>query len=196
MKMGGEMNKVSPCFTAVLFPKPILSFQLLSSHTRFFPLLSLFLSLYLTSSFSCFFFFFLFIFSIIHNTHKIKDPPNPSPTNTSRVSLSTPKQTQITVERTFFIRPMESQSLFSFFFCVSLTLTVVYRVAANSEGDALYTLKRSLADPDNVLQSWDPTLVSPCTWFHVTCNQDNRVTRVYSLSLSLSVCLWVIVLLW
>ncbi|KAH7372934.1 hypothetical protein KP509_17G029900 [Ceratopteris richardii] len=45
-------------------------------------------------------------------------------------------------------------------------------------GDALHSLRRSLSDPDNVLQSWDPTLVNPCTWFHVTCNQDNQVTRV------------------
>ncbi|KAK9154540.1 hypothetical protein Sjap_002020 [Stephania japonica] len=50
--------------------------------------------------------------------------------------------------------------------------------SANSEGDALYALRRSLVDRDNVLQSWDPTLVNPCTWFHITCNQDNRVTRV------------------
>nr|GMD44842.1 BRASSINOSTEROID INSENSITIVE 1-associated receptor kinase 1-like [Ipomoea batatas] len=52
------------------------------------------------------------------------------------------------------------------------------RVAGNSEGDALYALRRSLSDPDNVLQSWDPNLVNPCTWFHITCNQDNHVTRV------------------
>ncbi|KAH7560761.1 hypothetical protein JRO89_XS10G0093700 [Xanthoceras sorbifolium] len=65
-------------------------------------------------------------------------------------------------------------------FCLSLTLTalVISQVYANSEGDALYTLRRSLTDPDNVLQSWDPTLVNPCTWFHITCNQDNRVTRL------------------
>ncbi|XP_020585498.1 LRR receptor kinase BAK1-like [Phalaenopsis equestris] len=50
--------------------------------------------------------------------------------------------------------------------------------SSNSEGDALYALRRSLNDPDNVLKSWDPTLVNPCTWFHITCNQDNRVTRV------------------
>ncbi|XP_068662248.1 leucine-rich repeat protein 1-like [Aristolochia californica] len=64
---------------------------------------------------------------------------------------------------------------------LTLTLTVFLLspfVACNSEGDALYTLRRSLSDPDNVLQSWDPTLVNPCTWFHITCNQDNRVTRV------------------
>ncbi|PKA57968.1 BRASSINOSTEROID INSENSITIVE 1-associated receptor kinase 1 [Apostasia shenzhenica] len=51
-------------------------------------------------------------------------------------------------------------------------------VSPNSEGDALYAFRRSLSDPDSVLQSWDPTLVNPCTWFHITCNLDNRVTRV------------------
>ncbi|CAA7389028.1 unnamed protein product [Spirodela intermedia] len=50
--------------------------------------------------------------------------------------------------------------------------------AANSEGDALFALRSSLSDPDKVLQSWDQTLVNPCTWFHITCNQDNQVTRV------------------
>ncbi|XP_027106325.2 BRASSINOSTEROID INSENSITIVE 1-associated receptor kinase 1 [Coffea arabica] len=52
------------------------------------------------------------------------------------------------------------------------------RVSGNAEGDALNALKTNLADPNNVLQSWDPTLVNPCTWFHVTCNSDNSVTRV------------------
>lgn len=64
------------------------------------------------------------------------------------------------------------------------------KVKGNTEGDALYTLRRSLSDPDNVLQSWDPTLVNPCTWFHVTCNQANRVTRLsvyHSLSLFLTI---------
>ncbi|GFP79029.1 brassinosteroid insensitive 1-associated receptor kinase 1 [Phtheirospermum japonicum] len=49
---------------------------------------------------------------------------------------------------------------------------------ANAEGDALYALKVKLTDPDYVLQSWDATLVNPCTWFHVTCNNDDRVTRI------------------
>ncbi|KAI7732117.1 hypothetical protein M8C21_004335, partial [Ambrosia artemisiifolia] len=44
--------------------------------------------------------------------------------------------------------------------------------------DALYALKIQLPDPNNVLQSWDPTLVNPCTWNHVTCNNNNSVTRV------------------
>ncbi|KAL1224857.1 Somatic embryogenesis receptor kinase 4 [Cardamine amara subsp. amara] len=61
-----------------------------------------------------------------------------------------------------------------------LLLDLTLRVAGNAEGDALTQLKNSLsADPaNNVLQSWDATLVTPCTWFHVTCNNENRVTRV------------------
>uniref|UniRef100_A0A2N9E6J1 Protein kinase domain-containing protein n=1 Tax=Fagus sylvatica TaxID=28930 RepID=A0A2N9E6J1_FAGSY len=51
-------------------------------------------------------------------------------------------------------------------------------ISANMEGDALHNLRTNLKDPNNVLQSWDPTLVNPCTWFHVTCNNDNSVIRV------------------
>ncbi|GMJ03445.1 SOMATIC EMBRYOGENESIS RECEPTOR-LIKE KINASE 3, BRI1-associated receptor kinase [Hibiscus trionum] len=59
-----------------------------------------------------------------------------------------------------------------------LVLDLVFRVSANAEGDALNALKNQLFDPNNVLQSWDATLVNPCTWFHVTCNNENSVTRV------------------
>lgn len=51
-------------------------------------------------------------------------------------------------------------------------------VSGDSQGDALYALRRNLKDPENVLQSWDPTLVNPCTWFHVTCSPSNQVIRV------------------
>ncbi|KAJ0041305.1 hypothetical protein Pint_26904 [Pistacia integerrima] len=44
--------------------------------------------------------------------------------------------------------------------------------------DALYSLRSNLLDPNNVLQNWDPTVGNPCTWFHVTCNSENSVTRV------------------
>ncbi|KAG6480082.1 LRR receptor kinase BAK1-like [Zingiber officinale] len=54
----------------------------------------------------------------------------------------------------------------------------IRRVLANAEGDALNSLKSNLDDPNNVLQSWDPSLVNPCTWFHVTCSPDNHVIRV------------------
>lgn len=46
--------------------------------------------------------------------------------------------------------------------------------------DALNAFKIGLADPSNALQSWDPILVNPCTWSHVTCNNNNSVTRVYA----------------
>ncbi|CAI0439209.1 unnamed protein product [Linum tenue] len=72
-------------------------------------------------------------------------------------------------------------------FCwLILLLHFVYRVSSNAEGDALNALKTNLADPNNVLQSWDPTLVNPCTWFHVTCNSENSVTRVELYSNNLS----------
>ncbi|GAB2295642.1 hypothetical protein Dimus_029797 [Dionaea muscipula] len=61
---------------------------------------------------------------------------------------------------------------------VSVMIAVIRLVSGNSEGDALYAFRRGLSDPDHVLESWDPNLVNPCTWFHITCNQDNHVTRV------------------
>ncbi|XP_059656595.1 leucine-rich repeat protein 1-like [Cornus florida] len=63
-----------------------------------------------------------------------------------------------------------------FYLCVLLLSSI--STNANLEGDALYALRRAVNDPQNVLQSWDPTLVDPCTWFHVTCDSDNRVTRL------------------
>ncbi|KAF9685057.1 hypothetical protein SADUNF_Sadunf03G0014700 [Salix dunnii] len=59
-----------------------------------------------------------------------------------------------------------------------LLFHLVLRVSGNAEGDALNALRTNLNDPGDVLQSWDPTLVNPCTWFHVTCNSENSVTRV------------------
>lgn len=64
-------------------------------------------------------------------------------------------------------------SVLFFLLCATFSL-----VSCNSEGDALHTFRMSLVDRANVLQSWDPTLVNPCTWFHVTCNKDQAVTRI------------------
>ncbi|XAR64351.1 Non-specific serine/threonine protein kinase [Bertholletia excelsa] len=68
---------------------------------------------------------------------------------------------------------MEHQTLFFLLLAVA-----VVTVECNLEGDILNAWKTKLVDPNNVLQSWDPTLVNPCTWFHVTCNIDNSVTRL------------------
>lgn len=46
-------------------------------------------------------------------------------------------------------------------------------------GDALHACRANLEDPNNVLQSWDPTLVNPSTWLHITCDVENNVVRVY-----------------
>ncbi|KAH9625458.1 hypothetical protein KSS87_008121 [Heliosperma pusillum] len=63
--------------------------------------------------------------------------------------------------------------------CFFITCCYLFGSASsNAEGDALNALRVALNDPNGVLQSWDPTLVNPCTWFHVTCNSDNSVTRV------------------
>ncbi|CAH1446167.1 unnamed protein product [Lactuca virosa] len=64
---------------------------------------------------------------------------------------------------------------------ITVVLALIHHVKltnANVEGDALHSLRTNLEDPNSVLQSWDPTLVNPCTWFHVTCNNDNSVIRV------------------
>ncbi|CAK7336096.1 unnamed protein product [Dovyalis caffra] len=61
--------------------------------------------------------------------------------------------------------------------CLLLAVAIA-NVECNQEGDVLNSWKTQLVDPNNVLQSWDPTLFNPCTWFHVTCNNNNSVTRV------------------
>ncbi|KAK4352457.1 hypothetical protein RND71_027975 [Anisodus tanguticus] len=77
------------------------------------------------------------------------------------------------------MKVMEKDALVSLV-AVWLILVVhpIKLIFANMEGDALHSLRTNLQDPNNVLQSWDPTLVNPCTWFHVTCNNDNSVIRV------------------
>ncbi|KAJ4966792.1 hypothetical protein NE237_018641 [Protea cynaroides] len=60
------------------------------------------------------------------------------------------------------------------FFAISVSPTL----SSNSEVNALHALRARLTDHTNVLQSWDPTLVNPCTWFHVTCDSNNRVIRL------------------
>lgn len=74
------------------------------------------------------------------------------------------------------VGPTSSSWLLMIWVC--LLMVMVKWASGNSEGDALYALRKSLSDPDKVLESWDPNLVCPCTWFHITCNADNHVTRV------------------
>ncbi|KAK1391949.1 somatic embryogenesis receptor kinase 2 [Heracleum sosnowskyi] len=73
---------------------------------------------------------------------------------------------------------MAQEIVVSLFGLLILMFRCFLMISANMEGDALHSLRTSLQDPNNVLQSWDPTLVNPCTWFHVTCNNENSVIRV------------------
>ncbi|KAG9136828.1 hypothetical protein Leryth_004583 [Lithospermum erythrorhizon] len=57
-------------------------------------------------------------------------------------------------------------------------LTIVTGGGCNSEGDALNAFKTNVIDPNNALISWDPALVNPCTYAHITCNTHNSVSRV------------------
>uniref|UniRef100_M8CAS0 Leucine-rich repeat-containing N-terminal plant-type domain-containing protein n=1 Tax=Aegilops tauschii TaxID=37682 RepID=M8CAS0_AEGTA len=50
-------------------------------------------------------------------------------------------------------------------------------VAAN-DIDALSALRCGLKDPNGALKTWDPQLVDPCTWFHIICDDNKRVTRM------------------
>ncbi|KAL5219484.1 hypothetical protein ABZP36_020168 [Zizania latifolia] len=61
---------------------------------------------------------------------------------------------------------------------VVLLLAAVAARASNDEGDALYALRARLSDPNRALRSWNPNVVNPCTWLHVTCDHANRVVRL------------------
>ncbi|KAL3515354.1 hypothetical protein ACH5RR_022256 [Cinchona calisaya] len=64
------------------------------------------------------------------------------------------------------------------FFILPIFLFISPSFSTNSEGNALHALRSRLVDPKNVLQSWDPTLVNACTWFHVTCDSSDHVVRL------------------
>ncbi|XP_020234645.1 leucine-rich repeat protein 2 [Cajanus cajan] len=65
-----------------------------------------------------------------------------------------------------------------FLFLSFLFLQRPLSTLSNSEGDALIAFRNGISDPTNALESWDPTLVTPCTWFHVTCDDNNNVVRL------------------
>ncbi|VFQ88845.1 unnamed protein product [Cuscuta campestris] len=71
-------------------------------------------------------------------------------------------------------------SLFISLFLLSPLFLQLSSGSGNPEVDALAALKNNLTDPDGYLQSWDPSLKYPCTWFHVTCTQVDigNVTRI------------------
>ncbi|KAF3338736.1 Somatic embryogenesis receptor kinase 2 [Carex littledalei] len=80
---------------------------------------------------------------------------------------------------------------------LSVTAGATIEMSVCLYGDALYALKSSLKDPQNVLQSWDHTLVNLCTLFHVTCDTSSMVVA-FGLGMYLTlapVCLPIAILL-
>ncbi|KAJ8429526.1 hypothetical protein Cgig2_025712 [Carnegiea gigantea] len=61
-----------------------------------------------------------------------------------------------------------------------LVLIVSYFPIAsgNTEVKALYAFKLKLVDPNGILQTWDPTLINPCSWDHIECSTDNSAFLV------------------
>ncbi|KAJ8421045.1 hypothetical protein Cgig2_017535 [Carnegiea gigantea] len=61
-----------------------------------------------------------------------------------------------------------------------LVLIVSYFLIAsgNTEVKALYAFKLNLVDPNGILQTWDPTLINPCSWDHIECRTDNSAFLV------------------
>ncbi|KAG8089877.1 hypothetical protein GUJ93_ZPchr0011g27000 [Zizania palustris] len=60
----------------------------------------------------------------------------------------------------------------------AILAAVATLVSCNTEGDILYSQRQAWKDPIGVLESWDPTLATPCSWYHITCNNNNSVIRV------------------
>ncbi|XP_027912803.1 BRASSINOSTEROID INSENSITIVE 1-associated receptor kinase 1-like isoform X3 [Vigna unguiculata] len=44
-------------------------------------------------------------------------------------------------------------------------------------GDALTAFKKNMIDPTGALDNWNPNILTPCTWFHIICNDEKSVTH-------------------
>lgn len=93
-------------------------------------------------------------------------------------------------ESTFFKKKKMDRSIAAISTSAFLFLILLFieftRLSANGEGDALIELKRNLNDPNHVLENWNATDVNPCSWFNVTCNNENSVIRVDLVNVNLS----------
>ncbi|CAN1130441.1 Leucine-rich repeat protein 1 [Linum perenne] len=70
------------------------------------------------------------------------------------------------------------RTILLFILAAASLLKVEGQGTTRSDHYALKRLRTSVSDPRNVLSSWDPNAISPCTWEHVTCNNFNRVIRL------------------
>ncbi|XP_047312646.1 leucine-rich repeat protein 1-like [Impatiens glandulifera] len=56
--------------------------------------------------------------------------------------------------------------------------SLVVKASRSGDMNALAAFHQGVSDPQNAMKSWDTSLYDPCTWFHVTCDNDNRVIRL------------------
>nr|XP_011470469.1 PREDICTED: somatic embryogenesis receptor kinase 2-like [Fragaria vesca subsp. vesca] len=64
-------------------------------------------------------------------------------------------------------------------FALTLSASLIPGAYPLSETEALIAFKKSLADPLNVLKTWDASQPNPCSWEHITCNDQNKVNGVF-----------------
>jgi len=60
----------------------------------------------------------------------------------------------------------------------SPTDCLIILIITSMTGDALTTFKNNMIDPTDALRSWEPGVITPCTWLHVTCNEESSVIRL------------------
>ncbi|CAN6542193.1 unnamed protein product [Malus baccata var. baccata] len=51
-------------------------------------------------------------------------------------------------------------------------------VLPDSQGEALFSLRKSLNSSPNQLKDWDPNQLNPCSWLNVKCDPNNNVVSV------------------
>ncbi|XP_047312639.1 leucine-rich repeat protein 1-like [Impatiens glandulifera] len=59
-----------------------------------------------------------------------------------------------------------------------VTVAAVEAGTISGDLDALMAFRQGVSDPQHALDSWDANLVDPCTWFHITCDNNKRVIRI------------------
>ncbi|XP_047312643.1 leucine-rich repeat protein 1-like [Impatiens glandulifera] len=57
-------------------------------------------------------------------------------------------------------------------------VSLVVKAYSSSDMNALDAFHQGVSDPQNAMKNWDTSLYDPCTWFHITCDNDNRVIRI------------------
>ncbi|TVU25265.1 hypothetical protein EJB05_27756, partial [Eragrostis curvula] len=70
------------------------------------------------------------------------------------------------------------RSLFAAAALLAGLLALAMPADCNPEGDILYMQRAEWQQPMTALESWDPTLVNPCTWEYVTCDNESHVIRL------------------